>query len=59
MRDGAIPPAEPPLPPPDEAGQPAVIIDALACFDEWDTLALARLPMGDLLRKAMWWWRPA
>jgi hypothetical protein len=58
MRDGASSPDGPPLPPPSEAGQPALIIDGLGCFDEWDTLALARLPMRNLLRKAMRW-RPA
>jgi hypothetical protein len=57
MRDGASSPAGPPLPPPGEAGQPPLIIDGLACFDEWDTLALARLPIRDLLRKAMRWMR--
>jgi hypothetical protein len=56
MRDGASSPAGPPLPPPGEAGQPA-LIEGLACFDEWDALALARLPMRDLLRKAMRWRR--
>jgi hypothetical protein len=64
MSDGASSPAGPPLPSPGEAGQPALIagqpalvIEGLACFDEWDTLALARLPMRDLLRKAMRWMR--
>jgi hypothetical protein len=55
MSDGATSMAGPPLPPPGEAGQPAVIIDGLACFDEWDTLALARLPVAGLLRQAMRW----
>jgi hypothetical protein len=53
MNDGAGSPAGPPLPPPGEAGRPALIIDGLGCFDEWDTLALARLPVTDLLRQAM------
>jgi hypothetical protein len=57
MNDGAGSPAGPPLPPPGEAGQPALIIDGLGCFDEWDTLALARLPVTDLLRQAMRWMR--
>jgi hypothetical protein len=53
MSDGAGSPAGPPLPPPGEAGQHALIIDGLGCFDEWDTLALARLPVTDLLCQAM------
>jgi hypothetical protein len=64
MRDDASSPDGPPLPPPGEAGQsaliagqPALIIERLACFDEWDALALAGLPMRDLLRKAMRWMR--
>jgi hypothetical protein len=57
MSDGANSAAGPPLPPPGEAGQPALIIDGLGCFDEWDTLALARLPVTDLLRQAMRWMR--
>jgi hypothetical protein len=52
MTGGASWPAGPPLPS-GETGQPAVIIDGLGCLDEWDTLALARLPMTDLLRPVM------
>jgi hypothetical protein len=46
-----------PVPLPVEGGRPALIVDGLACSDEWDTLALARLPTSGLLRKAMWWRR--
>ena len=44
-------------PPPGEAGQPALIIDGLGCFDAWDSLALARLPLTDLLHQATGWLR--
>jgi hypothetical protein len=64
MKDDASSPDGPPLPLPGEAGQPALIagqpaliIKGLACLDEWDTLALARLPLRNLLRKAMRWGR--
>jgi hypothetical protein len=58
MTDDASSPV-PPLPPSGETGPPALIVDGLACFDEWDTLALARLPVRkNRLRKAMRW-RPA
>ncbi len=57
MSDGAGSQAGPPLPPAGEAGQPALIIDGPGCFDEWDTLALARLPVTDPLRQAMRWMR--
>jgi hypothetical protein len=57
MSDGASSAAGPPLPPPGEAGQPVLIINGLGCYDEWDTLALARLPTTDALRRAMRWMR--
>ena len=55
MTDDASSPGGPPLPPSGETGPPALIVDGLACFDEWDTLALARLPVAGLLRQAMEW----
>jgi hypothetical protein len=57
MKRDASSPACPPVKRPGAGGQPALIIEGLACFDEWDTLALARVPMSELLRKAMWWHR--
>ena len=55
MTDDASSPHGPPLPPSGETGPPALIVDGLACFDEWDTLALARLPVRNLLRRALRW----
>jgi hypothetical protein len=55
MRDDVSSPDGPPLPPPCEAGQPVLVVGGLACFDEWDTLALAGLPMRNLLRNALQW----
>ena len=55
MTDDASSPGGPPLPPSGETGPPALIVDGLACFDEWDTLALARLPVRNLLRRALRW----
>jgi hypothetical protein len=57
MWDDASSPDGPPLPPPCEAGQPALVIDGLVCCDEWDTLSLVGPPMRNLLRKAMRWMR--
>jgi hypothetical protein len=56
MNGGANSHAGPALPPLGGAEQPTpIIIDGLGCFDEWDTLAVARLPIRDLLRAATRW----
>jgi hypothetical protein len=65
MTDGATSLGQATLGSPGETGRPppiaeptALVIEGLACFDEWDTLALARLPLRDLLRKALRCRRP-
>jgi hypothetical protein len=59
VTDGSRSPGQPTLPSPGEAGPPApsagstVLVIEVGLLDEWDTLALARLPRRNLLRKAM------
>jgi hypothetical protein len=59
VTDGSRSPGQPTPPSPGEAGPPApsagstVLVIEVGLLDEWDTLALARLPLRNLLRNAM------